>query len=78
MKHIDTDSNNAVIEHRGSSLSVDLSLVDYSQIRLNSLYMLIGEVEMVNEELVLKVRIVSNVDGLDISLFEKALVVRCE
>lgn len=76
MKHIDTDSNNALVEHRGASLAVDLSLVDYSQIRLNSLYMLTGELEMVNDELVLKARVVSNVDGLDTSLFEKALVVR--
>ncbi|RKO93863.1 telomere-capping, CST complex subunit-domain-containing protein [Blyttiomyces helicus] len=77
----DVPTNIAVIEHGGERLLVDVTLLGDFPHRLKSLLQFIGELEdhaphAGGGSVVLRARIVRNVDGLDLKLFEQSLLIR--
>jgi len=72
----DPASNTAVIEHDKHQLLINTELLDSFSYRVNSLFQFIGEYDVSVSGDFVKARIARNVDGMDLKLFEKALVLR--
>eukprot|EP00455_Lapot_gusevi_P001666 TRINITY_DN10638_c0_g1_i1.p1 TRINITY_DN10638_c0_g1~~TRINITY_DN10638_c0_g1_i1.p1 ORF type:complete len:116 (+),score=13.39 TRINITY_DN10638_c0_g1_i1:57-404(+) len=63
-----------IIEHNNAQLQVNTELLDASiGLRVGSLYQFIGEISTQHNEMVLKPRIVRNIDGMDLKLYDQAL-----
>ncbi|RUS22041.1 telomere-capping, CST complex subunit-domain-containing protein [Endogone sp. FLAS-F59071] len=77
----DAHANRAVIEHEGARLLVDTSLLGVFPHRERSLFQWIGEISVSDEHtaaapLILRARVVRNIDGLDLRLYEQAVRLR--
>ena len=69
----DPDRNRAWITADGVSLSIDTEYLTPFSHRLQSLYMFIGELHFYGEDVVLKARVASCVDGLDLKLYRQVI-----
>ena len=88
LKEFNPHTNRATIEHKSSTLEVDTVFLEDTSFKQNSLYQFIGkipfphcsfaigEIERNGFDFVLKARVVRNVDGMDVNLYEKALKLR--
>jgi hypothetical protein len=75
---VDVAANQAEIKHEGNVLQVDTSLLGQTEYRIGGLFQFIGEMSNRQCGLQLRARVVRNIDGLDVGLYECALKVRRE
>ena len=61
--------------NEGCELIIDTSFVEPMAFNRGSLYQFIGEVD-INEKMVLRARIATCIDGMDMELFNQALDIR--
>mmetsp|Transcript_25410 Transcript_25410/g.55248 ORF Transcript_25410/g.55248 Transcript_25410/m.55248 type:complete len:123 (-) Transcript_25410:766-1134(-) len=82
LKQYDVLSGRAVVHHRESELKVDTILLRGVALTEGSLFQFIGELEKDQEHeeqsLILKARVGRNVEGMDLPLYEQAVVARRE
>ncbi|RLN09248.1 uncharacterized protein C2845_PM11G16770 [Panicum miliaceum] len=77
LQSYDVDSATAVIQDGGVSLKVDTQNLRDISFRTNSAYQFIGELLIhADNEAILQARIGRNVDGLDLNLYQQALLIR--
>ncbi|CAM0136432.1 hypothetical protein VKS41_006752 [Umbelopsis sp. WA50703] len=71
------DENRAIIEHKGCSLDVATDLLDTFAYNTKDLLQCIGELEYSHDSnrLLLRARVSRKVDGLDLDLYEKAMMI---
>ncbi|KAG2173825.1 hypothetical protein INT43_005245 [Umbelopsis isabellina] len=71
------DENRAIIEHKGHALDVATDLLDTFSYNTKDLLQCIGELEYNHDSnrLLLRARVSRKVDGLDLDLYEKAIMV---
>ena len=83
---VDTISNFVEIIHDDDSLGVDISLVDTGSLKIDNLVQFIGEIKPSSQgqeqgkerRIYLAAKIFRAVDGLDMRLYEEALLARRE
>lgn len=77
LQSFDVDSATAVIQDGSVSLKVDTQHLRDISFRMNSAYQFIGELQIREDnDAILLARIGRNVDGLDLNLYQQALLIR--
>jgi len=86
LKEYDLQTNTALLEHNNWYIKVDTTFLENFPCKINSLFQFIGEI--INKEIsttyqmnevnnvAIKARVGRNIDGMDVSLYEKALAIR--
>ncbi|KAK9703206.1 hypothetical protein K7432_010867 [Basidiobolus ranarum] len=82
----DVHTNLATIQHNDYTLTIDTSLLGVFSHRINGLFQFVGELSNQNpqqpqktrniSEYLLLARVVRNMEGLDLQLYEKAIAIR--
>nr|CAB3505076.1 unnamed protein product [Digitaria exilis] len=79
LQSYDMDSATAVIKDGSVSLKIDTQNLRDVSFRTNSAYQFIGELQIhADNEAILQARIGRNVDGLDLNLYQSALLIQRE